>query len=140
LSNAPNRRMPKTCSVVTFVSTPKFHSKAMCRPSIRRGSFGGCHRYVSRSIVIRMNRTTKLTLSIPFPTVKRARIYAKRQRTSISSLVTRLFESLDRRTSEKDRTEKGAILTQSSLGIISLPAASKADLLSDAINGKHSKR
>lgn len=87
-----------------------------------------------------MNRTTKLTLSIPLPIVKRARIYAKRQRTSISSLVARLFESLEGDKSDISQASKAAVLTRSSVGIISLPVSLKADLLSDAINWKYLKK
>jgi len=81
----------------------------------------------------------KLTLSIPLKSVKAARKYAKSRRTSISSLVTRLFqsfESSERRESERRLTP----ITHSCLGIITLPRIKKADLISEALAIKHLKK
>lgn len=80
----------------------------------------------------------KLTLSIPPATLRRAKAYAKRHHTSVSALVTQLFDSIARDNADAE-APRGAV-TASIIGLIELPRSSKADLLSSAITDKHLRR
>ena len=90
-----------------------------------------------------MSKVTKLTLSMPRQVLKQAKSYARIHKTSISSIVTRLFESLNEPRGQKQNGVHGetTVLTKASLGIIPLsPKADKSDLISDALTEKHRKR
>jgi Family of unknown function (DUF6364) len=91
-----------------------------------------------------MSKVTKLTLSVPSQILKQAKQYAKVHKTSISSIVTRLFESIyepKRQEKLEDSARRIAVFTESSTGIISLSSRiRKSDLISDALLGKHRKR
>ena len=87
-----------------------------------------------------MNQTYKLTLSIPEKVVRKAKAYAKRHATSVSSLVSAWFDALEPSSqppsAEKREREMG-VLTKSSLGVISLPNVKKEDLISEALIKRH---
>ena len=91
-----------------------------------------------------MNKLTKLTLSMPSQVLKEAKSYARIHKTSISSIVTKLFESFsqsDAKHKNEARTNRNVLFTDSSLGLISLPQKTdKAQLISDAVSEKFRKR
>ncbi len=88
-----------------------------------------------------MHHGAKLTLSVPEEAVKRAKAYARRHHTSVSALVTRLFQALESRLQSPSQAQhhpKAATLTERNLGLISLPLNKKADLISEALLHRHS--
>jgi hypothetical protein len=90
-----------------------------------------------------MRRTSKLTLSVPEDVIRRAKAYARLHQTTVSALVTRLFQSLKEDTKQFDRARRrreAALVTDSCVGLISVPEANKADLISQAIADKYRRR
>jgi len=84
------------------------------------------------------SRAKKLTLLLPEDIIRVAKNYAKAHSTSISALVTKLFEGMH--ANQLDKAQNGppsrASLTASSTGIIRLSKANKADLISEALGTK----
>lgn len=81
----------------------------------------------------------KLTLSVPERILKQARTYAKTHQTSISSIVSSIFDSLQK-TGNKEN-QSFAPLTQSLVGILTPPTGTrKADLISEALMTKFSNK
>lgn len=91
-----------------------------------------------------MSKTTKLTLSVPVGVVMLAKRYAMQHGTSLSSMVTRLFQALlvlpEGPKNGGAERGKSAVLTESCIGVISLPKKDKRDLISEAIVAKYSKK
>ncbi len=93
--------------------------------------------------MIRMSHTTKLTLSVPEDAIGWAKAYAKRHQTTVSALVTRLFQSLEEGTKESERLRRRRVATpisDSCVGLISVPKTNKADLISKALADKYRRR
>ena len=90
-----------------------------------------------------MNKVSKLTLSVPKQVLRHAKNYARIHNTSISSIVTKLFESIYEEVSirkSKAKSIGNALITDSSVGIISLPQkTSKTQLISNAVSEKFRK-
>ena len=82
-------------------------------------------------------KSKKLTLLIPEDMVRAAKIYAKDHDTSISALVTRLFEafSFSEKTMHKQNSKQNRI-TASSLGMIKIKKTPKEDLISNALQDR----
>lgn len=87
---------------------------------------------------------TKLTLSVPENVVKLAKRYALQHKTSLSSIVSRLFRALlilpEGPDKKDDEGAEAAILTEACVGIISHTEKSKSDLISDALAERYSKK
>lgn len=82
-------------------------------------------------------KSKKLTLFVPENVVCLAKKYAKQHGTSISTLVTRLFESIKSDKREKHSSNKAsAVITSSSIGLVKLSGRNKGDLISDALGLK----
>ena len=76
--------------------------------------------------------SVKLTLSVPKKGVLRAKRYAKAHQTTVSSLVNRFFDSLEKPSAEE------SIITAAATGLVAFPKG-KTDqqLLEDALTEKH---
>ena len=89
-----------------------------------------------------MIKKKKLTLSLPDETIRRAKRYARHHRTSISAVVTQFFNAIkeEQKRSMPVEDRKLAVVTESSRGLISLPPKKKADLITEALKQKYSRK
>ena len=83
-------------------------------------------------------KTSKLTLSAPASVIAEAKRIAARNKTSVSAMFTRLLTAVSR-VAENDRIPIGPV-THSASGIVSLPLATKEELLADALEDKYGKQ
>lgn len=87
-----------------------------------------------------MDPKKKLTLALPEQTIRRAKAYARRHRTSVSALVTRFFDSVQKAREPDQRISEGAVITESSVGMVHLPLKKKSQLIAEALADKYSSR
>lgn len=80
-------------------------------------------------------RTAKLTLSVDKDLIRKAKRRAGAEGTSLSSMISRIFEAMLR---TRDRKDRPGPLTGKATGLVRLPAGrSDRDLLEDALSEKY---
>lgn len=86
-----------------------------------------------------MGSVKKLTLALPEETIRKAKRYARRHRTSVSSLVARFFDCISQpEGGEVGKGDERGVLTESCVGLVRLPPGEKAEMIGEALAQKYS--